>query len=362
MNFEDYQAPSPAVESVHPYWIEAFVADLSPRAGQALAIHSEQGEVVYAEVSALVGARRVQALLPAMPSWMRPGLEVAVIEQPIGFALPLDDDLHLGSALFVPHQSGPTLALRGERPAMMDLDGERPVVSSGAPGIDLFSPVAGRGFNLVIDVSSTLEKFEGLVARVGEEVKPSTTIVVGIDFSGPGRVGRVHFEGGPAVQLMALRVGMRWAAHLRDEGEQVFFVAALPGIEESGETRQPGKAMPGMGEVIDLMGSGLVSTAGASITSMIRLPMKAHRDGLAHIIETLDLGAVDSQIFIDETGRFEPTRSFSRAEVDPQVQARAGQLLAGVHRIRERLQLFGEDDVESEEMEVLEQMERYRKL
>ncbi|MFU8802966.1 MAG: hypothetical protein ACNA8W_04065 [Bradymonadaceae bacterium] len=356
MSLEDYQAPTPHIESVHEYWIEAYVADDIPRPGEALGIVSPDGDRVYAEVRALTGARRVQAILPSMPSWLEPGLPVERTRKPVAFDTPTTGDLELRPTLLQPDgERGVTL--HSERPSMMELDGERPFVATGIEGIDLFSPVAGHGLNLVIDVNREVDTFGLLAERVAGSVSAAVTIVVGTDLPSPdGNARRVVYEGTGPIHLMALRLGMRWAAHLRDQGQTVFVVAELPRPAPSGESRPPASASPSFGDVIDLMGSSLVSTRTGRITTLLRLPMEAHQEGLAHIIETMDLGAVDSQIFLSEDGRYEPSRSFSRADVDSERQAEAMGLLSRAHRVKEKIALFGEFDLEEGDLEVLERM------
>jgi hypothetical protein len=360
VNLDDYQAPRPQVEAVHSYWLEAFVGDAVPRPGEALAIFSGDGQTVYAEVVALSGARRVQAVLAAMPEWMEVGLEVRRTSKPVGFCVPESGRLELTAALFVPHEAGQSIALRGQRPPMMMLDGRRPVLETGIAGVDRFCPLACRGFNLVVDLSSGRQGWERLVRVAQEGLREAATIVVGADSNTEDFVVVAPRE--VPGQVMALRIGMRWAASLRDGGKSVGFFGELPNLETSSGGRGPSAAVPGMGELIELMGDVLVSTHEASVTSLMRLDLGAHKDGLGQIIETMHLGAVDSQIIIEPNGRLDLSRSTSRAEVDADLQEAAVQMLSRAHRVRERHELLGEDDLEPGDLAFLEEMASLARL
>lgn len=373
--FENYEAPSAHVEEVGPGRVRLFVGDEIPELGEAVRIEGPGGASVIAEVRRLHGGRTADALLVRTPQWLAPGLKVARTGHLVAVAFPEAGDLTLGPDTFSTDDVPGTTALRAERPIFADLDASRPVLGTGFEGVDLLAPLAAHGINLVIDTTAG-DAFATIAARVAARVadRVGTDVAIAVAPSDDAErfafaTHRVLHDGTPHEHLLALRLAIRRALAMRDAGHHVYFVAELPTLTTSAEpapvptagtdaTTAANATMTSMGEVVDLLGTMLLSTRHATVTSLVGLPVAREDQGLADIIETLSLGDVDSQLFVLSDGRFDPRRSTSRAELSAERVAERADALATLARARsleEHAGLFGLDELDPDEQQILEQ-------
>ncbi|MBA2664710.1 MAG: hypothetical protein H0U74_20655 [Bradymonadaceae bacterium] len=364
--FENYAPALATVVHVGEGWIRAFVVDAIPALGEALAIVGPHGQRVYAEVRRHSGHRLVEALLFDAPAWLSPGLPVERTHRAAAIALPEACDLVPGADTLVPHEPGENLALAAPRPSFAQLDGQRPPLNTGIEALDLLSPLVQRGTNLVIDTSTDTAAFDALARCTTAGADHDVALVVTTDGRALGLNARqVRVGQGAGQHLLALRLAMRWAIALRDRGQNVLFVAELPpvGSTPTKHTARAEQAVTvGFGEIVDLVGEALVSTHSAAVTVLLRLSLADPVGGLAEIIETLELGDIDAQIFVTNDGRFDPRRSHSRAQLPASRATQRSEALAILSLARkaeERSELFGDDELEPHELDALDQAQAW---
>jgi hypothetical protein len=159
---------------------------------------------------------------------------------------------------------------------------------------------------------------------------------------------------GAAVVMAA---ALAWIAHARHDREQIVAVLELPVvIAEWGDERGPAGLGPSS-QIAD----AVASTRDCEVTCIVRLPASTGPDGFVDIVETLSLGDVDAQIFIDSRGRFEPGRSSSSVPVDELRQRQRSVAFSALHqaeRAADRLNLWGEEELSDDEAMALKSAER----
>jgi hypothetical protein len=286
--------------------------------------------------------------------------------QPAALPMPDADVLDLAEAGVVP-QGASTFSLSLEAPDFDQLDGARPPVELGFEPVDVVAPICEKGLNLVVDATVPPDEdpgsFRHLADRLAAGLNTDTRIWIAADrhSSGPEWVDTVIWPAqGDFGQVLAMRVGVCLAAARREAGQNVFLVGELPAAGTRSRDDSETAAGLSMGELVDQIGSTTASTRETAITTLLRLPA-GQLPGLDAIIETLDIGGADTQIFLDEDDRFQPRRSSSRADLDDVATERQKTWLETLHRAeqaREKRQIWGDVELSPAERETIEKAER----
>lgn len=367
MDIENYQERPAALVRRDGDWLRAFVSDTLPSIGEALQVRAENGDTVYAVVRRHTGGREVDALLLDAPDWVQPGCTVHATGKDAHIPLPGAGVTSFNALAISPagDNTTDTFAFRPRTVEFAELNGTRLTVPTGFPPIDRLAAPARGGVNLVLDASPNTDAFDTICARIATH----ESFDAKLQLSTPDRqpdwpTHHLQIDPQSPRQITALRVLSNWAASLRDRGEDLLVCAELPPLSTPGFTSPEDAAMgTSIGEVIDLLGTTLSSTNSATITTVIRLPLHDSAAGIDAIIETMSLGEVDAQIFVDADGRFEPTRSTSRAELDAGAQSEQQRLLRLLSRARaaqDKAALWGEFGVNDAELEAIEQAKALR--
>ncbi|TXD34365.1 hypothetical protein FRC96_14300 [Lujinxingia vulgaris] len=253
---------------------------------------------------------------------------------------------------------------------MSELEGKRERIPVGVEVLDLLAPLARGGINLIIDTREQASSPGELFARVGQRVRAHLQETYGalhtLDMTGhldrPDT--RVVTENSPGEQASALRLAVALAASMR-HSHATLNLLTLPTLQPFTHTHAPEAVARGVGlaDLVDMVSEQLVSTRDASHTTLLYLRVPPELGGLSDIIETLDLGAVDAQIIIGPEGSFEPGRSHSRVELDADEERRrqaALSALAQGARAAERAAIFGEGELEEDELESIERARALR--
>lgn len=370
--FENYEPLTPHIEHVGAGWIRAFVLDEPIEIGEALAIIGPDNQRIFAEVRRHTGNRRVEALILNPPDWLQAGLPVERTSKPVAVNFPATGDLHCQPQTLQPYVPGQNTPLQFTKPSFAELDGARPPLLVDIAPIDLLAPLAERGLNLIIDLSTDATAFHTLAARtqITRQTATKFDVVLNVPHANENQS---EFTIPNARRILAtdhpqaLRIAAAWAVHLRNTGKNVLFIADLPQIKgqtsEVFATKPESSSAPTLsfGEIIDLLGQTLTSTHTAAITVLLRLHL-VDTAGLEDIIETMHLGDVDSQIFITPDACFDPRRSLSRAQLTSSqatAQDNALAVLAHAAAAQNRADLFGEDELEDNEKGALHQVETW---
>jgi hypothetical protein len=377
MDITDYKERAPTITTVKDGWIRAFVGDDIPRTADALGIRSESGEEVFAAVRRHTGARSVDAMLLAVPDWLHAGVEVFTTGEPAHIPAPTEgstsvDEIVISAGEAASSDAGSsdfdssgqqTIPLRLRTPAFTELSGTRPALETGFSAIDRLAPLAYGGLNLILDTFPGTKAFDALARKTHQARDFDAVLWLTGDDRAPDWVTH-HIQTGadsPQRQLTGLRLLMSWAGWLRDQGHNVLVGAELPPLTSHGVIDSVETALGvSIGEVVDQLGSTLTSTKSATITTLLRLPLHTSPAGIEHIIETMDVGDVDAQLYIDDQGRFDPYRSTSDAELDAQGRSEQQKLLSVLSRAaaaRDKSAMMGEFGLEDREQDVLEKAE-----
>jgi F0F1-type ATP synthase beta subunit len=362
-NITDYKARTPKITDVNDGWIRAFIGDDIPRTGDALGLRSESGEEIFAAVRRHNGARKVDAMLLAVPDWVREGVEVfttgeaAHIPAPRKGATALDE-----LVISAGDDGGDTIPLRLRSPSFAELGGTRPALATGYSAIDRLAPLADGGLNLVLDTFPGTKAFDALAEKSFQAHDFDAVVwLTGDDRAPSWATHHIQTGDSPQRQLTGIRLLMTWAAWLRDQGHRVLVGAELPPLTSNGIIDEVDTALGvSIGEVVDQLGSSLTSTKTGQITTLLRLPLHTSPAGIEHIIETMDVGDVDAQLYIDDQGRFDPYRSTSDAELGKEGRNEQQKLLSVLSRAasaRDKAAMLGEFGLEEREQEALEKAE-----
>lgn len=346
--------------------LEVYVGDALPPVGRALRI----GGACVARVTRHLGQRRVAALLLSAHPAAVVGASVEVLAGQAMFPAPEGARLVLEGASFV-EEGG--LSWEVARPGWLELDPARPALLLGDDVLDTLCPLAARGMNLVVDAGRSPRPFERLAGHAIGALGADEVIVLGeIAPELPGR--RVSGRG-----MVAWRAVVAWACEARDAGRSVAVVGALEvGGEEGGEQVRGGAAAEGarnpptnkwsseeggatLGQAVELLGAGLVSTRRGAITTLVRLALPG--SALEEVAETLSLGDVDAQLMLRSSGRVDASRSRSRSEVSEALMGRrmaAQAALAEADALALRQRIFGSDELTDAERALLEETRRWR--
>lgn len=371
MDIKNYEARRPEVVQCRNGWVRAFVDDDIPRIADAIGLRSPDGDETFAAVRSHVGGRQVDAMLLDVPGWVGEGTEVFTTGKPAHLPQPIDGTTPLDALNVTAGASDMTLPFRLDAPSFAELDGTRGALRTGFDAIDRLAPLAAGGLNLVLDAFPGVAAFDNLCERVHGACASASSLWL----TGNGRApdwAEYHITTGePAAdqqrgprQLIALRALMSWAAHLRDQGDDVLVCAELPPLASRGHATDAEAALGvGIGEVVDQLGSALASTKDGSITTLVRLPLHASAAGIEYIIETMDVGDVDAQTFVDDQGRFDPYRSTSDAHLDADARSEQQRLLSVLSRAasaRDKAAMLGEFGLQEAEEDALRNAEALR--
>lgn len=377
MKIDDYQPRQPAVTGLEGDVLRAFMGDDMPRIDTALQVFGAEGESVYAAVRRHLGGREVEAMLLERPDWVRPGCAVRNSASDAFLPAPRPGKSRLGDLYITPGTvqgaagadfstaAVATIPLRTRALTFAELRGARPPLPVQIGPLDRLSPFAAGGFNLVLDASPGADIFDRLCARVADNLPADARLWLSTHGRSAGwATHELQLDqGGPRV-LTGLRVLTTWGAWMRDQGSDILLCCELPPLVSKGfaSPEELGLGVS-IGQVIDHLGESLSSTNGASITTVARLPLAASAAGIASIIETMSLGGVDAQIFVDADGRFEPYRSLSNADLTQDARQAQSHTLSALSRAaaaQDRFALWGEFGIEPDELDAMQAVEALR--
>jgi hypothetical protein len=356
MNIDEYEERQPQVVKVSGDWLEIFIGDAIPGTGDLIRVSSPDGDAsVHAAVTSHAGGRTVRALVFEQPSWLAEGCQVESTDNRAGFPAPEAGTTELDSVtLSSQDETGVAFAL--DSPDFTELLSRRPAVELGIDGIDRVAPLARGGLNLLLDNHVGTDALHALAKRCEHAAEPDATIWVGTKKQAAPDWSDYRIQASQGRDFAAYRLAMSWAQVLADDHEDLLVVAELPALSTRDATEVEIAMGVSIGDIIDTFGTALASTTATSITTLLWLPLAESADGIATIIETMNLGDVDVELFIDEDGRFDPSRSTSDADLtDDQQDARNDALrtLAKARDIKEKMKMFGDDEVDPDEQEVL---------
>lgn len=349
---EDYVSRDQGVVEVTEAGAVVLVPE-SVQANRAVAFR-HAGKTSWGRVTRRLGSGKAEVQLLHPPSWLLEA-EIEVMDASPSLPLPWDVGPIGASSL--------TLQAPGEGPpwpprqvAMMELSGKRRAVDTGIEAIDLLAPIVGGGFNLVIDAQRGREGFDALVSAAFDEV--DLDVRVADEESDLPAKRRLHAEGAVEDYEAAMAGALAWVAHERHTRSSLVVVMELPVMVAEYDVSRS-QAFNSAAQIADAVSS----TKGCEVTCLVRLPAATGPDGFADIVETLSLGEVDAQIFIDGQGMFDPGRSHSSAPLDEARTRARTKALATLHkaaRAGDRLSLWGDDDLEPEELEAIERADAWK--
>jgi len=367
-DLESYEPKSSRVTSVEPGWITVYLEDRIPEFGEAVEVETDSGETVHAVARDRLGARNVRALILGAGEEIEEGASARATGRQGGFRLDDDGSADTRSTEVVPEpaeRADDWIPIDWNRPDFDRLAGVHDPVETGYEGVDVVAPIAEGGLNLVVDHSGGPEPFRRLTEAVTAALSPSEIVGAPVHDDGASRrlTLPIRAANTSPQPIVAIRLAVALASHRRDRGDDLAVVVSLPPAAPTPAPDQTRGTEPGYGRIIDLLGEGLASTEEASITTLVRLAIPQDESGLGSIVETLDLGDVDAQISVDESGRFSPSRSTSTAAVSEERRRRAEGALNAIReaeRVRDKRELFGELELSPEEREALNRAEKLR--
>ncbi len=288
---ESYQPKRASVVAIGDRRVRAFVGDQQARLGATLWIGNTPTRIV-----SLAGARRVEAIAFDTNAFAV-GDPVRCTDEEAAWPTPRAGRTTLDDLSFEPG---------GATPVGQQSDA-RDTLSCGVEVIDTLLPLAGRGVTLILDSGGPDEAFDRLLRAAGGTVVCASARIV------PDATHQVLGS-----SALALVVAAAWAEMLDD---------ALLAIE----------APPF--DVDELLVNRV-------ITSIIRVEL---RNGLEILAETLELGHSDTQIVMRSDGTIDLTHSSSRRRPSQPFADRFGRLA----QVREHVQIFGEHDLEDDDLAML---------
>ena len=360
----EYDAPTPKVESISGATLTAFVADDVPGIGEGLWVGDAGALRTLTRVVRHAGNRRVEAVALSPTPALTVGAPVA--RSHASAHLPASRPaLDLSAASFVPGGDG-ALGWTPERPGFAALDARRPALTLGRDAIDLLSPLAARGVNLIVDRSDDPSAFTALVEDAHRALAPDAVLHVATpDLAALSDLATHTIRPGatPEAVAWALRSAALLGGRLRGEVDATLVVVSLPtwSIDEAAFRTGAGTGLEvTFSELVDWLGEALVSTKQGAVTTLMRLPIDATAIGLADISDTLAVGDVDAQVFFED-GVYDPRRSRSRAEQSDAQRAEAMRVrsaLARAEAAASHTAIFGDDGLEEDsDLELLGMLE-----
>jgi hypothetical protein len=355
----DYDAPTPRVEALSGATLTAFVGDDVPALGEGLWVG--EGPRTLTRVVRHAGNRRVEAVALSRTPALAVGAPVARAHAQAHLPA-AGAALDLAAASFAPAGDG-ALGWSPARPGFAALDARRPPLPVGRDELDLLSPLAARGANLVVDRGDDPAAFTSLVEAAHAALAPDAVLYVATpDLAALGALAThtIHPGDTPEAVAWALRAAALLGGRLRDEVASTLVVVSLPAWSIDEAAFRVGGATTGLevtfSELVDWLGEALVSTRAGTVTTLMRLPIDATAAGLADLSDTLAVGDVDAQVFFEE-GAYDPRRSRSRAEQSDADRAEAMRVrgaLARAAAASSHAAIFGDDGLgEDPDLELL---------
>jgi len=397
-DFENYEPRSPEVTRVGDGWFEAWLGEDVCRPGTAVRVYGPDDQTVIGRTLDHRGGATIGAQLLNRPSWLESGQSVEPLGSQTAFPPPEDATLDLTEASF---RTEDDASLRFEFPDIpfSAYDSRRPAVATGHTGIDLLSPVAAGGTTLILDngpaaSGSVVVDALSQTALEDEADSPASTMLQGLqrlELISPGTPRWWHqsadspnddwrsvvVEEDSHSRWMGFRAATSWIAELRSQHHPTLFVADLPPLREdrpaSGGRSRPGRQGDDDGllesiavdSLLNRLSEALASTTEAAVSSIFRLPIRHMDTGAQTIIETLPMGDLETVIFVDDTGCFDPKRSSSDAVIpDDDWQRRRNRAFRALQTTRdleEKRRIQGPDaltDGERQAVSLLEGLSR----
>jgi hypothetical protein len=352
-----YDELTPRVEEVRGRNLTIFVGDERCDRGDLIVVSATPP--LFARVFSHLGGRRVLALLLAPNESLTEGTKVTLNGDRAAVSAPDPGITHSRELSFVSAQEDASFDWEITRPPFDQLGSERRPLPSGLAALDTICPLVQGGVNLILDTGANDAPWQALLEGVMQEARP--TVWVGSSTETFDAKYVLVPSGDAEDSIWSLRTSLCWIQGFRRSAEQLVLVGELPTTEPGQEPilAGPGETV-GMSQIVNLIGSALVSSRHTQITTLLRVKIPSE-GGIAELVDTLPLGEVDAQIFITPEATVDPRRSTSKADLDEnerQKQTAALQLLAQADAIRDRIQLWGIDELEEEEEKVLEDVKR----
>jgi hypothetical protein len=340
--------------------------DTPPEIGNALRVN-RNGGAVYGRIASHEGNRRAEVIFAGSIESIEAGCSVEATEQPAAFRPP-DEDGHLdvGVDALVP-SSEASIPFEWSRPDFADLASARPALSVGDDALDLFSPVAEGGVTLVVHGNASEDHIFQLEDRTAEAVDADLgiAIVSGSDDRPAWADVVVIAPDEPWGSAMALRAGICLAARERDRGRSIFIAGRLPALSATRGASESQKAEgASMEALVNRIADGLLSVRNTMVTGLLQLPVPSGLEGIETIIESLGIGEPDAQIVIGTDGCYEPGRSTSDADRDPEARRREREARGTLRRaaeLRDKRAIWGDQELEPEEREVLRRADAWHR-
>lgn len=368
---DDYQPPTPAVESMAGDKLRIFCADQVPPRGAAVAVDTDDGQRLWAVVERHLGARRIEAWLPGRPPTIAKGTAVQITDDPATFRPPKDGVI-TPTADLITAGDDQGIALRPEAPPWSELSGRLQPLPLGIKPVDALTPLARGGLNLILDHSPTTAAIDGLYSRIPKAHTFAESLYVGPHDGADAADGedgtnsdeprrftwRIDSTAQNTTHIAALQIAIALAARLRQAPDALALIE-LPTLTPPPHSTVGTDAVDvpqGIPEIIDRLGRHFVSTKDASLTTVLHLSLAARRQGLAAIIETLRLGDVDATIYIDDQGRFDPRRSSSSVAPPPSLapfRQKSQQILQQADQARDKQAIFGDGEINADQRQAL---------
>lgn len=363
MDIDDYQERQPQVTGVSGDWLEVFIGDEIPAAGDLLRVTSPDGNAhVQAVVTSHSGGRNVRALVFEQPAWLAEGCPIQTTDQPAAFPGPEPGELALDRVQLSSEEDG-GVPFQLRSPAFTEISSDRPALKVDIVGIDRVAPLAHGGLNLLLDNSPGVEVLHHVASRTRRAAEPDASLWVGSKKRDAPDWPDYRIRAAQGREFAAYRLAMSWAQALSDQHDDLMIVVELPALSSGFATDVEIAMGVSISDIIDTFGTALASTKATRITTLMWLPLAESADGIATIIETMNLGDVDVELFIAEDGHFDPFRSTSDADLTTEQQDTRNQALRTLTKardIREKVQMFGDDDVTPDEQEILREAEALR--
>lgn len=362
---ESYEPKASEIVELEPASATAYFAETLPEIGEAVAVGGDDVPKAHGLAVEQLGGRRIRLLFLGD----RPGITVGAPVQTTGrrAGLELDEtgEIDLRHQGIVPESDDASwFPLRWSSPEFSNLRGSFPALKLGYFGLDIVAPVASGGVNLLIDTSGELDAARRLFRVCVRLESPDATIWapfsadLSTDEQPPGWLDHPIRDGSDAHDhTAAIRTAVALGASLRDSLERSSIFLDLPPVGRTVSSPEDQAVGIGYDELVDRVASGLVSTERHAITTVLRLPVPDTSSGIQSIVETLGLGDVDAQIFIDSSGRFAPDRSTSDAELDRErreARTDALETLRIADRAHDKRELLGEWELTEGESAALE--------
>lgn len=369
---EEYTAPEPTVTSIDGLWVEVFTGDNRVSVGDLIRIDTAS-EATYGVIRTTLGERKARVLVLGKTRKITGGTAITFPESSVSITAPGEAPRQFSIdqlALAPSSDTNESISYELATPEFGGVLTQFDLVETGYEYVDLLSPLARGGINLILDNSPSGTGFKNLCARAADDIEPDRQLITGpeteetaedwyhIEYS-----NRLRRASEPT--LVALRIAACWLQYWRDKrDEDSLFVGHLPSLQLNGTdgSTESEISRRSIDEVIDKLTTHLYSTESAKITTLLRLPLQASHEGIASIAETLQLGDVETSVFVSDEDTYDPLRSASSVELDSFMQKKqteARRKLKKANQIKDRNQIFGEAMLSEKERELLNRTQQF---